>query len=181
MNIQQYVLDRKAIFNIQDANKECTNLLWASNSLFGEGGEYANLVKKVYRDHGTTINSTILNEMALELGDYVWYWVFCCETADIDPIDIMKKISFDASYLIKNDNVILASNALGSKIGKFQDMINYIYTVNDAKIDTEIKQVLFNNLHTLFVIFLRVCQTINIDPEMTFEMNLDKLKKRYNL
>ncbi len=89
MNFNDYVKERARIFSKQDANKDCLNLLWASNALAGETGEFANIVKKVYRD--MMGNSNLAHEDLLsELGDVLWYWIFVCDTFDIKPEAVMQ-------------------------------------------------------------------------------------------
>jgi len=89
MNFQDYVKERTRIFNIQDANKDCLNLLWGSNALAGEAGEFANLVKKIYRDEGGSVNFEFHEKLISELGDLLWYWVFVCDVLQINPKEVM--------------------------------------------------------------------------------------------
>ena len=55
-------------------NDSCYNLLYASNALCGESGEFANFVKKYYRD-GTAYNL----DMKKELFDVLWYISYICD------------------------------------------------------------------------------------------------------
>ena len=89
MNFDDYVKEREIIFSKQKTNKECMNLLWASNSLAGETGEFANIVKKVYRDMMGNPNFAH-EELLSELGDVLWYWIFVCDTLDIKPEAVME-------------------------------------------------------------------------------------------
>ena len=77
MKFEDYIIARKKMFENQPFNKETTNLLWASNSLCGESGEFANVVKKVYRDKGGN-SDILLYDLKDELGDIMWYWLFVC-------------------------------------------------------------------------------------------------------
>jgi len=88
MKFEEYVIARKKMFENQPFNKETTNLLWASNSLAGEVGEFANVVKKVYRDKGGN-SDILLYDLKDELGDVMWYWLFVCEILKVDPNEIM--------------------------------------------------------------------------------------------
>ncbi len=76
------------MFENQPFNKETTNLLWASNSLAGECGEFANVVKKVYRDKGGN-SDILLYDLKDELGDIMWYWLFVCDILKVDPNEIL--------------------------------------------------------------------------------------------
>jgi len=88
MKFEDYVEQRKKMFENQPFNKEVKNLLWASNSLCGESGEFANVVKKVYRDKGGDQNK-LMYDLKDELGDIMWYWLFVCEILKVDPHDIL--------------------------------------------------------------------------------------------
>ena len=88
MKFEEYVIERKKMFENQPFNKETTNLLWASNSLAGEVGEFANVVKKVYRDKGGN-SDILLYDLKDELGDVMWYWLFVCQILKVDPNEIL--------------------------------------------------------------------------------------------
>lgn len=88
MKFEDYVEERKKLFENQPFNKETTNLLWASNSLCGESGEFANVVKKVYRDKGGDQNK-LMYDLKDELGDVMWYWLFVCQILKVDPHEIL--------------------------------------------------------------------------------------------
>jgi len=90
LNFEEYVNERHKIFNLQDANKECMNINWASLSLGGEVGEFQNIVKKINRDHGGVMNQDILQKMKDELGDVLWYWLFICDILELNPESIME-------------------------------------------------------------------------------------------
>ena len=88
MKFEDYIIARKKMFENQPFNKETTNLLWASNSLCGESGEFANVVKKVYRDKGGN-SDILLYDLKDELGDIMWYWLFVCDILKVDPNEIL--------------------------------------------------------------------------------------------
>ena len=88
MNFEKYIKERSKLFSIQKINVECKNLLWASNSLGGEVGEFQNLIKKTFRDHKG--NSMVLREkMISEMGDVFWYWLFVLEILNVKPETIL--------------------------------------------------------------------------------------------
>ena len=89
MNFEEYVSERNRIFSKQTVNKDYMSVLWASNALGGEVGEFQNIVKKMYRDDGGKLYSKRLVDMVDELGDIMWYWLFTCDTLNIDPEVIM--------------------------------------------------------------------------------------------
>ena len=47
--------------------------LYPSIGLVGEAGELANKVKKILRDHNGEMDGDMRHEIALELGDVLWY------------------------------------------------------------------------------------------------------------
>jgi len=60
-------------------------IIWASQGLFGEAGEIAELIKKgIFHQHG--LNK---GELALELGDLLWYVAALCSHTGLDLEDVM--------------------------------------------------------------------------------------------
>jgi NTP pyrophosphatase (non-canonical NTP hydrolase) len=57
---------------------EETALSYLTLGLVGEAGEIANKVKKIYRDKGGEITDAEAQELALELGDTLWYMSELC-------------------------------------------------------------------------------------------------------
>jgi len=88
LKFEKYLKERSKLFARQRIDKEVLNLLWASNSLGGEIGEFQNLVKKIFRDHKG--NAMVLRkEMIDELGDVFWYWLFILEILGIEPEKVL--------------------------------------------------------------------------------------------
>jgi len=110
MKFGEYIRERKRIFNIQDANIECMNLLWGSNSLGGEVGEFQNMVKKIYRDHGSKIPDALKKEMYLELGDQFWYFIFIFDIIESNPMLVL------GSKYTSNTTTIITANMPNRKI-----------------------------------------------------------------
>jgi len=84
MKFEDYVIIRKKLFESQPFKKEMKELVQGSNSLGAEVGEFMNLVKKVYRDHGGD-KEILIDRLTDEMGDIVWYWLFLCEILDVSP------------------------------------------------------------------------------------------------
>ena len=83
-------------------------LLTAGIGLASEGGEFNEIVKKMFFQ-GKPLNEENLFHMKRELGDIAWYWVNACNALGLDPNDVLaenvKKLearypggSFDAYY-----------------------------------------------------------------------------------
>ena len=83
-------------------------LLTAGIGLASEGGEFNEIVKKMFFQ-GKPLNEENVFHMKRELGDIIWYWINACRALNLDPNDVIdenvKKLesrypggSFDAHY-----------------------------------------------------------------------------------
>ena len=95
MNLIEF--HKKCMSTRKNNNKFTDTLLYGSNALAGESGEFANLVKKYYRDdlivYGMTKERKI--DMKKELFDILWYICFCCEMLNINLEDLSKCGKFE--------------------------------------------------------------------------------------
>jgi len=181
MKFGEYIRERKRIFNIQDANIECMNLLWGSNSLGGEVGEFQNMVKKIYRDHGSKIPDALKEEMDLELGDQFWYFIFIFDIIESNPMLVLGSYDLVVEPDPKYDSLMKISNAMGAKIGRFQEEVDIIYTQADGRLNDYMKQILVRRLSMFLKLWFLCCMKLDLDPLDVIEKNMDKLKERYNI
>lgn len=83
-------------------------LLTAGVGLASEGGEFNEIVKKMFFQ-GKPVNEENIFHMKRELGDIIWYWINACRALHLDPNDVIaenvKKLesrypggSFDTFY-----------------------------------------------------------------------------------
>lgn len=83
-------------------------LLTAGIGLASEGGEFNEIVKKMFFQ-GKPLNEENVFHMKRELGDIIWYWVNACRALNLDPNEVIaenvKKLesrypggSFDVHY-----------------------------------------------------------------------------------
>lgn len=83
-------------------------LLTAGIGLASEGGEFNEIVKKIFFQ-GKPLNEESVFHMKRELGDIMWYWTNACNALGLDPNEVIaenvKKLearypggSFDAHY-----------------------------------------------------------------------------------
>lgn len=83
-------------------------LLTAGIGLASEGGEFNEIVKKIFFQ-GKPLNEENIFHMKRELGDIAWYWVNACNALGLDPNDVLDENvnklqarypggSFDAHY-----------------------------------------------------------------------------------
>jgi NTP pyrophosphatase (non-canonical NTP hydrolase) len=63
-------------------------LLTAAIGLAAEGGEFAEIPKKIFFQ-GKPFNEDARFHMKRELGDIIWYWVNACRALDLDPNDVI--------------------------------------------------------------------------------------------
>lgn len=52
-------------------------VIYPTLGLCGETGEFANKVKKIYRDNDDIVNKEMYNDLISELGDVLWYLSNC--------------------------------------------------------------------------------------------------------
>lgn len=83
-------------------------LLTAAIGLAAEGGEFAEIPKKIFFQ-GKPYTEESRFHMKRELGDIMWYWINACRALDLDPNDVINENvnklrsrypggSFDAHY-----------------------------------------------------------------------------------
>ena len=84
-------------------------LLTAAIGLGSEGGEFQEIVKKIFFQ-GKPLDEDTIFHMKRELGDIMWYWINACRALGLDPNDVIaenvKKLearypggSFDIHYI----------------------------------------------------------------------------------
>lgn len=69
-------------------------LVYMALGLAGEGGEFVDLVKKIARDHGYTldldmVSTPLLHELRDELGDVLWYLTQLAHLLGLDLEELM--------------------------------------------------------------------------------------------
>ena len=70
MHLNDYQLESRSTARYPDAGN---NLIYPTLGLTGEAGEVADKVKKLIRDHGGVVDQQFTEDVALELGDVLWY------------------------------------------------------------------------------------------------------------
>ena len=50
-----------------------------------EGGEFAEIIKKVVSSQGKSMNDETVFYCKRELGDIMWYWINSCRALGLDP------------------------------------------------------------------------------------------------
>jgi NTP pyrophosphatase (non-canonical NTP hydrolase) len=73
-----------------DTNVNPALLLTAAIGLAAEGGEFAELPKKIVFQGKPCDEDTIFH-MKRELGDIMWYWVNACRALNLDPNDVVEE------------------------------------------------------------------------------------------
>ena len=92
----------------ENKNINMALLMTGAIGISAEGGEFAEIVKKVVFQ-GKPMNDETVFHCKRELGDIMWYWINACRALGLDPNDVIaenvKKLearypggSFDAFY-----------------------------------------------------------------------------------
>ena len=70
MLLNDYHLESRSTARYPDAGN---NLIYPTLGLTGEAGEVADKVKKLLRDRSGVVDQRFTDDVALELGDVLWY------------------------------------------------------------------------------------------------------------
>lgn len=70
MDLNDYQLQARTTARYPDVG---ANPIYPTLGLCGEAGEVADKVKKVLRDRGGVFEPLVVEDLALELGDVLWY------------------------------------------------------------------------------------------------------------
>jgi NTP pyrophosphatase (non-canonical NTP hydrolase) len=65
-----------------------TNLVYPTLGLCGEAGEFAEKVKKMFRDDNSILTEERKAAMVLELGDVLWYLCACARELGVKLSDV---------------------------------------------------------------------------------------------
>lgn len=78
----------KRIESLRSPDFNPSLLLTAAIGLAAEGGEFAEIPKKILFQ-GKPVTEEAKFHMKRELGDIMWYWVNACRALDLDPNDVI--------------------------------------------------------------------------------------------
>lgn len=71
-----------------NTNVNLALLMTASTGLGSEGGEFQEIVKKIFFQ-GKPLNEDNIFHMKRELGDIAWYWANACNALGLDPNEVL--------------------------------------------------------------------------------------------
>jgi hypothetical protein len=71
-----------------NSNVNVSLLLTAGIGLASEGGEFNEIVKKIFFQ-GKPLNEENIYHMKRELGDIAWYWTNACNALGLDPNEVL--------------------------------------------------------------------------------------------
>ena len=71
-----------------NSNVNVSLLLTAGIGLASEGGEFNEIVKKIFFQ-GKPLNEENIYHMKRVLGDIMWYWMNACNALSIDPNEVI--------------------------------------------------------------------------------------------
>ncbi len=80
---------KSSLQKIQDNSEiDVPRLMTAALGLSSEGGEFVEIVKKMFLQ-GKPANEDNIFHMKRELGDIMWYWVTACMALKLDPVEVI--------------------------------------------------------------------------------------------
>ena len=71
-----------------ESDIDVPRLMTAALGLSSEGGEFVEIVKKMFLQ-GKPANEDNIFHMKRELGDIMWYWVTACMSLGLDPVEVV--------------------------------------------------------------------------------------------
>ena len=82
-----------------ESDIDVPRLMTAALGLSSEGGEFVEIVKKMFLQ-GKPANEDNIFHMKRELGDIMWYWVTACMSLGLDPVEVIleNQKKLEASY-----------------------------------------------------------------------------------
>jgi hypothetical protein len=85
-NSEDFVEHVRKLHNTTNVNIPL--LLTSGIGLASEGGEFNEIVKKIFFQ-GKPLNEENIFHMKRELGDIMWYWTNACNALGLDPNDVI--------------------------------------------------------------------------------------------
>ncbi|MGB5241537.1 MAG: nucleoside triphosphate pyrophosphohydrolase family protein [Prochlorococcaceae cyanobacterium] len=85
MDLNDYQLQARTTARYPDVG---ANPIYPTLGLCGEAGEVADKVKKVLRDRGGVFEPQLVEDLALELGDVLWYVAQLASELGLDLDDV---------------------------------------------------------------------------------------------
>ena len=80
---------KTSLESIQDkSNIDVPRLMTAALGLSSEGGEFVEIVKKMFLQ-GKPADQDNIFHMKRELGDIMWYWVTACMALPLEPVEVI--------------------------------------------------------------------------------------------
>lgn len=76
------------IEQLKNQGVDVPRLMTAGVGLASEGGEFDEIVKKIFFQ-GKEYNEDTVFHMKRELGDIIWYWVNACRALKLDPNEVI--------------------------------------------------------------------------------------------
>lgn len=86
-NVQSFITHLSNLNESSDVNLPL--LLTAAIGMAAEGGEFAEIPKKIFFQ-GKPITEETIEHMKRELGDVIWYWINACRALNLDPNEVIE-------------------------------------------------------------------------------------------
>jgi NTP pyrophosphatase (non-canonical NTP hydrolase) len=84
-NLEDFI---QSLRNIQEQGVSPSLLDTAATGLAGEGGEFNDIVKKLFFQ-GKPLTDEVKTHLKKELGDVIFYWIVACQALNVDPMEII--------------------------------------------------------------------------------------------
>ena len=91
MNFEEYVLERRRLFELQPEPKAPRTLLHTAIALGAETGEVQSIIEKAYRTNSGNLSGVDRWNLIDEIGDVMWECDLICQLIDVDTSIVFQK------------------------------------------------------------------------------------------
>lgn len=172
-------LDEYQKFCLSITKRDIKDKLFYAAGLLGEVTELFDLYKKLNDSN----KKFTVNDLLLESGDVLWYFVICCASHNIKPSqiessDINEEFYYD-EWHFNNDR--LSDEIVNLMVCSASYFTNIAFDVDAGSIIAKYEDYVIYELWQVYTAFMKFIQKENLDIDEIIDMNVLKLKKKWGI